>query len=44
VLPPPDVCEHTARQFEGQENEAHYSWMWPTALRLIENDRPDYRS
>jgi hypothetical protein len=22
----------------------HYAWMWQSALRLIENDRPDYRS
>ena len=28
----------------GMENDEHYGWMWQTALRLIENDRPDYRS
>ena len=44
VLPPHEVCEHTAEQFRKQENDEHYSWMWESALRLIENDKPDYRS
>jgi ribulose-5-phosphate 4-epimerase/fuculose-1-phosphate aldolase len=44
ILPPQDVCEHTAQQFRGQENDAHYSWMWESALRMIEDGRPDYRS
>ena len=44
VYPPEEVCRHTAEQFRMMENEEHYSWMWRTALRLIENDRPDYRS
>jgi ribulose-5-phosphate 4-epimerase/fuculose-1-phosphate aldolase len=44
VYPPEEVCRHTAEQFRSQENDEHYSWMWPTALRLIENDKPDYRS
>ncbi|MBV9250539.1 MAG: class II aldolase/adducin family protein [Acetobacteraceae bacterium] len=44
ILPPQEVCEHTAEQFRKQENDEHYSFMWDSALRLIENDRPDYRS
>ena len=44
VYPPEEVCRHTAEQFRGQDNDEHYSWMWQSALRLIENDRPDYRS
>lgn len=44
VYPPEEVCRHTAEQFRMMENEEHYSWMWQAALRLIENDRPDYRS
>jgi len=44
VYPPEDVCRHTAEQFRSQENDEHYSWMWQSALRLIANDRPDYRS
>ena len=43
VYPPEDVCRHTAEQFRAQENDEHYAWMWDSALRLIENDRPDYR-
>jgi len=38
------VCEHTSAQFKSMENDEHYSWMWQSALRLIEDDRPDYRS
>jgi len=26
------------------ESDDHYTWMWESALRLIENDRPDYRA
>ncbi len=44
VYPPEEVCRHTAEQFRVQENDDHYTWMWDSALRLIENDRPDYRS
>jgi ribulose-5-phosphate 4-epimerase/fuculose-1-phosphate aldolase len=44
VYPPEEVCQHTAVQFSSMENDEHYSWMWPTALRLIEKDRPEYRS
>ncbi len=44
ILPPYDVCAHTAGQFRGQENDAHYSWMWESALRMIEDGQPDYRN
>jgi ribulose-5-phosphate 4-epimerase/fuculose-1-phosphate aldolase len=44
ILPPEEVCRHTAEQFRLQENDSHYSWMWQSALRMIEDGRPDYRS
>ncbi len=44
LLPPEDVCRHTAEQFRRQENPQHYALVWNAALRLIERDQPDYRS
>lgn len=46
ILPPEAVRVHTAAQFNlpGEGSLAHYEWAWGSALRLIENDRPDYRS
>jgi hypothetical protein len=44
ILPPPEVCAHTAEQFAGQENDEHYATVWDAALRLIEDGTPDYRS
>ena len=46
ILPPEEVRLKTAKQFNrpGEEALAHYDWAWTSALRLIENDRPDYRS
>ena len=44
ILPPHEVCQHTAEQFRAQENDEHYGFMWESALRLIENDKPDYRT
>ncbi len=44
ILPPPEVCAHTAEQFRKGENEGHYTMAWGAALRLIENGKPDYRS
>ena len=26
ILPPQDVCRHTAEQFRAQENDEHYAW------------------
>jgi ribulose-5-phosphate 4-epimerase/fuculose-1-phosphate aldolase len=43
VLPPTEVCARTAEQFQRQENDAHYAWMWESALRMIEGGQPDYR-
>ena len=44
ILPPHEVCEHTAEQFAQQDAPERHAWMWESALRLIENDKPDYRS
>jgi hypothetical protein len=44
ILPPPEVCAHTAAQFRRQENDQHYAMVWNAALRLIEDGKPDYRS
>jgi ribulose-5-phosphate 4-epimerase/fuculose-1-phosphate aldolase len=44
VLPSPEVCEHTAAQFAEQDSPDRHAWMWESALRLIETDKPDYRS
>src|ERR1700734_2468011 len=44
ILPPPEVCAHTAEQFRLQENDQHYGMVWNAALRLIEEGKPDYRS
>lgn len=44
VIPPPEVCQHASDQFHRMEDDAaHYAMAWDAALRLIENDRPDYR-
>jgi ribulose-5-phosphate 4-epimerase/fuculose-1-phosphate aldolase len=45
VLPPEEVRQHTAGQFNRSEGTtAHYERAWNASLRLIENDRPDYRT
>src|SRR3984885_8382339 len=44
ILPPPEVCAHTAEQFRRQECDQHYAMAWNAALRLIEDGKPDYRS
>ena len=43
IIPPKEVCEHAAAQFANQTEE-HVAFAWEAALRLIENDKPDYRS
>lgn len=45
VIPPREVCEHTAAQFNMDANNrmAHYEMAWQSALRLIEGGN-DYRS
>jgi len=35
-LPPPDVCERTARQFDREESLAHAQMAWESALRLLD--------
>jgi len=46
ILPPEEVRLRTAKQFNkpAEEALAHFDMAWTSALRLIENDRPDYRS
>ena len=43
VIPSREVCEHTAKQFEIDDG-SKYDFMWESCLRLIEDDRPDYRA
>jgi ribulose-5-phosphate 4-epimerase/fuculose-1-phosphate aldolase len=43
-IPPPHVCERTARQFASEAAGDIIKLAWQAALRLIEDDRPDYRS
>jgi ribulose-5-phosphate 4-epimerase/fuculose-1-phosphate aldolase len=44
VLPPEAVRLHTAAQFHRGGDEAHFAMAWASALRLIEDGTPDYRS
>jgi ribulose-5-phosphate 4-epimerase/fuculose-1-phosphate aldolase len=44
ILPPPEVCAHTAEQFRKGETPEHFAMVWDAALRLIEDGKPDYRS
>jgi ribulose-5-phosphate 4-epimerase/fuculose-1-phosphate aldolase len=44
VLPPEEVRLHTAAQFNREGRESHLAMLWETCLRLIENDKPNYRS
>jgi ribulose-5-phosphate 4-epimerase/fuculose-1-phosphate aldolase len=44
VFPPEEVCRHTAQQFRREGSLEHYDMAWDAALRLIDGDRPDYRS
>jgi hypothetical protein len=47
--PPSTVCEHTARQFEGDHSDDDYSTdaapnlAWDAMLRLVERHYPDYK-
>lgn len=48
VVPPPEVCEHTARQTEGTDTGDDYTdevggtLVWESLLRLVERTHPDY--
>jgi ribulose-5-phosphate 4-epimerase/fuculose-1-phosphate aldolase len=50
VTPPPEVCERTARQFEGDHTEDDYGLdttpdlAWAAMLRLVERVAPDYEN
>jgi len=44
VTPPEAVRQHTAEQFNNVGTLEHYDMMWESCLRLVEHDRPDYRS
>ncbi len=44
VTPPEAVRLHTAEQFNREGSIEHYEMMWESCLRLVEHDRPDYRS
>jgi ribulose-5-phosphate 4-epimerase/fuculose-1-phosphate aldolase len=44
ILPPHEVAAHTAEQFKCSETAEHYEMVWRSALRLIEDGKPDYRS
>jgi ribulose-5-phosphate 4-epimerase/fuculose-1-phosphate aldolase len=45
VLPPEEVCRHTASQFrDGPDKLEHYALLWEASLRLIANGPSDYRS
>ncbi len=44
VTPPEAVRLHTAQQFNREGSLEHYEMMWESCLRLVEHDRPDYRS
>jgi ribulose-5-phosphate 4-epimerase/fuculose-1-phosphate aldolase len=49
VTPPAEVCEHTARQFEGDHSDDDYGdaiapdLVWDAMLRLVERIAPDYK-
>ena len=45
ILPPKEVCEHTAAQFNrALDDHLAMDAAWTASLRLIDDDRPDYRS
>ena len=49
VIPPPEVCEYTATQFEGSAHNDDYrddaspDLAWDAMLRLVERQYPDYK-
>jgi ribulose-5-phosphate 4-epimerase/fuculose-1-phosphate aldolase len=50
ITPSPEVCEHTARQFEGDHSDDDYSvaggtdLVWQAMLRQVERLYPDYKN
>ena len=43
IIPPVEVCEHARDQF-AKQTEEHVAFAWEAALRLVDNEKPDYRS
>ena len=43
TLPPEEVRQHTARQFNEGDRLPHYEMAWNSALRMIEGGKTDYR-
>ncbi|MGW1025944.1 class II aldolase/adducin family protein [Streptomyces sp. NPDC002577] len=48
VMPPPDVCEYTARQLAGDDvadfaDDDAYDLAWAALLRLLDRVAPDYK-
>ena len=44
VLPPEEVCKHTAAQFDHEGMLAHCEMAWQSALRMVEGSGTDYRA
>jgi ribulose-5-phosphate 4-epimerase/fuculose-1-phosphate aldolase len=44
IFPPEEVRKRTAAQFNSQASLEHYEMLWKSALRLIEQGQPDYRT
>src|ERR1700733_8996339 len=43
IIPPEEVCVHTAAQFNRDDMLAHCEMAWESALRMIEGGKTDYR-
>ncbi len=43
ILPPEEVCLHTAAQFSRPDMLEHCEMAWQSALRMIEGGKTDYR-
>ncbi len=44
ILPPEEVRQHTAAQFDRPDRLEHCDMLWESCLRLVEHDRVDYRA
>ncbi|NEO03868.1 MAG: class II aldolase/adducin family protein [Moorea sp. SIO3I7] len=44
IIPPPEICEHTARQFEGpfHKNNQEFQSVWEANRRLLDRLDPSY--
>ncbi|WP_019937724.1 hypothetical protein [Bordetella sp. FB-8] len=43
-LGPDSVCRRTADQYAAEADSFYSDAFWQAGLRLLENDKPDYRS